>query len=138
MFAKQVTWWFCPLYIFITREFIYLSLRKAATPKYLDQVNLILKTFQWPWFRSYSNFGSTLIWSEYLVRLNHILTPTFEHFDKIRPRRPHRDPQKFIFRINKYVGEMVIMNDLEWAMLSYYVFYYKSSEKSCIEQRMKL
>ncbi len=85
MVAKQVTWWLCLLYIFITKEFRYLGLRKAATPKYLDQVNLILKTFQWPWFRSYNTFGSNLVWSEYLVHLNHILTPTFEHFDTIRP-----------------------------------------------------
>ncbi len=32
-------------------------------------------------------FGSKLVWSEYLVHLNHILTPTFEHFVTIRPRR---------------------------------------------------
>ncbi len=31
-------------------------------------------------------FGSKLIWYEYLVHLNHILTPPFEHFDTIRPR----------------------------------------------------
>ncbi len=90
MFAKQVTWLLSLLYIFITREFWYLGLRKAATPKYLDQVNLTLKTFQWPWFRSYNTFGSKLVWSEYLVHLNHILTPTFEHFDTIRPRWHHQ------------------------------------------------
>ncbi len=84
MFAKQVTWWPYLLYIFIAREFRYLGLRKAATLKYLDQVNLILNMFQWPWFPSYNTFGSKLVWSEYLVHLNHILTPTFEHFDTIR------------------------------------------------------
>ncbi len=91
MFAKQVTWWLRLLYIFITSKFWYLRLRKAATPKYLDQVNLTLKTFQWPWFHSYNTFGSKLVWSEYLVHLNHILTPTFEHFDTIRPRGEHPD-----------------------------------------------
>ncbi len=85
MFAKKVTWWLHLLYIFITREFWYLGIRKTATPKYLDQVNLTLKTFQWPWFRSYNTFGSKLVWSEYLVHSNHILTPTFEPFDTIRP-----------------------------------------------------
>ncbi len=45
-------------------------------------------------------------------------------------RRPHRDPQQFIFfHINKQVGEMVIMNDLEWPMLSYYVIYYEKFRK---------
>ncbi len=40
------------------------------------------------------------------------------------------DTHKFIlFHINKYVGEMVIMNNLEWAMLSYYVIYYDKFRK---------
>ncbi len=37
------------------------------------------------------------------------------------------------------VGEMVIMNDLEWALLSYYVIYYeKIKKKSCIKQKEAL
>ncbi len=87
-FFAHGTLWLRLLYIFITREFRYLGLRKAPTPKYLDQVNLTLKMFQWPWFHSYNTFGSKLILSEYLVHLNHTLTPTFEHFDTIRPRGP--------------------------------------------------
>ncbi len=56
-------------HIFITREFWYLGLRKAATPKYLDRVHLTLKTFQRPWFCSCNTFGSQLVWSEYLVQI---------------------------------------------------------------------
>ncbi len=37
-----------------------------------------------------------------------------------------------------YKQVMVIMNDLELPMLSYYMIYYKSSEKLCSEHRMKL
>ncbi len=33
---------------------------------------------------------------------------------------------------------MVIMNDLEWQMLSYYVIYYEKFRKVMQEQRMKL
>ncbi len=44
-------------------------------------------------------------------------------------RRLHRDIQKFMFPYKKYVGEMVIMNDLEWPMLSYYVIYYETFRK---------
>ncbi len=46
-------------------------------------------------------------------------------------RRECRDPQKFIFsHINKIkVGEMVIMNDLDWPMLSYYVIKYEKFRK---------
>ncbi len=36
---------------------------------------------------------------------------------------------KFIFDINKYLGEMVIMNDLEWLILSYDVTYYEKFRK---------
>ncbi len=32
---------------------------------------------------------------------------------------------------------MVIWNDLEWSMLSYYVIYLKISEKSCSKKRKK-
>ncbi len=35
----------------------------------------------------------------------------------------------FLFHINQQVGEMVIMNDLEWPMLSYYVIYYEKFKK---------
>ncbi len=45
-------------------------------------------------------------------------------------RRQHRYRQKFIFfLINKQVGELVIMNDLELPMLSYYVIYYEKFKK---------
>ncbi len=47
------------------------------------------------------------------------------------------DPVDF-FHMNKLVGEMVIMNDLEWTILLYYVIYYKSSKKSYSEQKRKL
>ncbi len=50
-----------------------------------------------------------------------------------------QDLAKFHFlHINKKVGKILIMNDLKWSMLSYYVIYLKISEKSCNKQRRKL
>ncbi len=40
----------------------------------------------------------------------------------------HTESHKSCF-INKEVGEMVIMNDLKWSMLSYYVIYYEKLKK---------
>ncbi len=37
-----------------------------------------------------------------------------------------QEPTKVsFFHINKKVGEMVILNDLEWPVLSYYVIYFE-------------
>ncbi len=63
-----------------------------------------------------------VIWFAWVIREEFFL-PKFS-------RRLHRDLQKFIFfHINKNVQEIVIMNDLEWQMLSYYVFYYEKFKK---------
>ncbi len=50
----------------------------------------------------------------------------------------YKPSRLFFFHINKQVEEMVIMNDIEWPMLSCYMIIMKSSEKSCNEQRWKL
>ncbi len=41
-----------------------------------------------------------------------------------------KETHKISFFPYKQVGEMVIMNDLEWSMLSYYVIYYEKFKKS--------
>ncbi len=48
----------------------------------------------------------------------------------------HTEAHKSSFFSYKQVGEMVIMNDLEWPMLSYYVIYYEKF-KNVMQQTEK-
>ncbi len=81
----------------MTTSFIYLHQKrvpifvskKGSNTQIFGSSEPDTKMFQWPWLHSYNTFGSILVWSEYLVHLNHIFTQTFEHFDTIRPRYPN-------------------------------------------------
>ncbi len=48
---------------------------------------------------------------------------------KQAPKGAQRPIKVHVFHINKQVGEMVIMNNLEWPMISYYVIYYEKFRK---------
>ncbi len=82
----------------ITKSFIYFhhkrvlifGSKKGSNTQIFGSSESDPKNVPMTWFRSYNTFGSKLVWSEYLVHLNHILTPTFEHFDTIRPRWHHQ------------------------------------------------
>ncbi len=51
-------------------------------------------------------------------------------FSHENPPEGHTETHKSLLFPYKQVGEIVIMNDLEWPMLSYYVIYYEKFKKS--------
>ncbi len=77
----------------------------------------------------------------YYIRHNNFVKVSQHYWIPIwAPIYTPEGPQKFFFSIykSKKVGEMVIMNDLEWPMLSYYVIHYeKFRKKSYSEQNRK-
>ncbi len=64
------------------------------------------------------------MWEDFF--LNKILQKAAQNPTKVR-----------LFHKKKQVGEIMIMNDIEWSMLSYYVIYYENFKKKVMQRTEK-